>query len=146
MKWFIMLFKNCDLNSLFKNVRPNLCKLVSHILKLFFLRCLLNFSFTTIGMFYFSYQQLAAKSIRFCSATVANYIWKERQLYFDFSPCRDVREYKSRVESYSREILRKEAQIKELQNRLENGEGSKSQNLFFCSTAKSTSSSSTISF
>jgi hypothetical protein len=39
---------------------------------------------------------------------------------------RDVREYKSRVESYSRELLRKEAQIKELQNRLENGEGSES--------------------
>ena len=43
---------------------------------------------------------------------------------------RDVREYKSRVESYSRELLRKEAQIKELQNRLENGEGSESAFIF----------------
>ena len=41
-------------------------------------------------------------------------------LYF-----RDVREFKSRVDSYSREMLRKEAQIKDLQARLENGEGSK---------------------
>lgn len=38
---------------------------------------------------------------------------------------RDVREYKTRVDSYSREMLRKEQQIKELQSRLENGEGSK---------------------
>ena len=38
---------------------------------------------------------------------------------------RDIREYKSRVESYSREMLRKEAQVRELQSRLENGEGSK---------------------
>ena len=38
---------------------------------------------------------------------------------------RDIREYKSRVESYSREMLRKEAQVRDLQQRLENGEGSK---------------------
>ena len=35
---------------------------------------------------------------------------------------RDTREFKSRVESYAREMLRKEQQIKELQARLENGE------------------------
>ena len=38
---------------------------------------------------------------------------------------RDIREYKSRVESYSREMLRKEAQIRDMQQRLENGDGSK---------------------
>ena len=38
---------------------------------------------------------------------------------------RDIREYKSRVESYSREMLRKEAQVRDLQQRLENGDGSK---------------------
>ncbi len=38
---------------------------------------------------------------------------------------RDVSDFKSRVDSYSREILRKEAQIRDLQARLENGEGSK---------------------
>ena len=41
-------------------------------------------------------------------------------------PCRDVREFKTRVDSYSREILRKESLIKDLQTRLENGEGSES--------------------
>merc|ERR1719361_1139141 len=35
----------------------------------------------------------------------------------------DIREYKSRVESYSREMLRKEAQIRDMTQRLENGEG-----------------------
>ena len=39
--------------------------------------------------------------------------------------CRDVREFKSRVDAYSREMLRKESQIKDLQARLENGDGSK---------------------
>lgn len=39
--------------------------------------------------------------------------------------CRDIREYKSRVESYSREMLRKEGQVRDLQQRLENGEGKK---------------------
>ena len=38
---------------------------------------------------------------------------------------REIREYKSRVESYSREMLRKEAQVRDLTQRLENGEGSK---------------------
>ena len=32
-------------------------------------------------------------------------------------------EYKGRVESYSREMLRKESQIKELQGRIETGDG-----------------------
>ena len=47
---------------------------------------------------------------------------------------REIREYKSRVESYSREMLRKEAQVRDLTQRLENGEGSKlkfSRNYFF---------------
>ena len=35
----------------------------------------------------------------------------------------DIREYKARVESYSREMLRKEAQIRDMQQRLENGDG-----------------------
>jgi len=35
----------------------------------------------------------------------------------------EIREYKSRVESYSREMLRKEAQVRDLTQRLENGEG-----------------------
>ena len=45
---------------------------------------------------------------------------------------REIREYKSRVESYSREMLRKEAQVRDLTQRLENGEGSKliSHNFF----------------
>ena len=34
-------------------------------------------------------------------------------------------EYKGRVESYSREMLRKESQIKELQGRIETGDGCK---------------------
>ena len=34
-------------------------------------------------------------------------------------------DYKGRVESYSREMLRKESQIKELQTRMETGDGSK---------------------
>ena len=38
---------------------------------------------------------------------------------------RDTRDYKSRIEAYSREMLRKEAQIKDLQSRVENGDGSK---------------------
>ena len=37
---------------------------------------------------------------------------------------RDVSDYKTRVDAYSREILRKEATIRDLQARLENGEGS----------------------
>jgi hypothetical protein len=44
---------------------------------------------------------------------------------------RDVREYKSRVESYSRDLLRKEAQIKELQVRLDNGDGSKFHRFYY---------------
>merc|ERR1719367_2233929 len=36
----------------------------------------------------------------------------------------DTRDYKSRIEAYSREMLRKEAQIKDLQSRVENGDGS----------------------
>ena len=32
-------------------------------------------------------------------------------------------EYKGRVESYSREVLRKESQIKELQGRIDTGDG-----------------------
>ena len=43
---------------------------------------------------------------------------------------RDIREYKSRVESYSREMLRKEAQIRDMTQRLENGDGSKF--ILFC--------------
>lgn len=38
---------------------------------------------------------------------------------------RDVRDYKSRIEAYSREMLRKEAQLKDLQSRVDNGDGSK---------------------
>ena len=38
--------------------------------------------------------------------------------------CRDTREFKARVDSYSREMLRKEAQIRDLQTRLDQGEGS----------------------
>ena len=44
---------------------------------------------------------------------------------FSILPIRDMREYKSRVESYSREMLRKESQIKELQGRIESGDGCK---------------------
>ena len=51
-----------------------------------------------------------------------NCIEFEFGIFFVF---RDIREYKSRVESYSREMLRKEAQVRDLQQRLENGEGSK---------------------
>ena len=51
-------------------------------------------------------------------------------LYFQCFFFRDIREYKSRVESYSREMLRKEAQIRDMTQRLENGDGSKSI-LFF---------------
>ena len=36
-----------------------------------------------------------------------------------------MNEYKGRVESYSRECLRKESQIKELQGRIETGDGCK---------------------
>ena len=36
---------------------------------------------------------------------------------------RDMVEYKGRVESYSREVLRKESQIKELQGRIDTGDG-----------------------
>lgn len=36
-------------------------------------------------------------------------------------------DYKGRVESYSREMLRKESQIKELQTRMETGDGSEYQ-------------------
>ena len=39
-----------------------------------------------------------------------------------------MKEYKSRVESYSREMLRKESQIKELQGRIEIGDGCKYHN------------------
>merc|ERR1719228_2111492 len=35
---------------------------------------------------------------------------------------KDMNEYKGRVESYSREVLRKESQIKELQGRIETGD------------------------
>ena len=38
---------------------------------------------------------------------------------------RDMVEYKGRVESYSREMLRKESQIKDLQTRMETGDGCK---------------------
>ena len=38
-------------------------------------------------------------------------------------------DYKGRVESYSREMLRKESQIKELQTRMETGDGCKYQNI-----------------
>ena len=38
---------------------------------------------------------------------------------------RDMKDYKSRVESYSREMLRKDSQIKELQGRIETGDGCK---------------------
>ena len=38
-------------------------------------------------------------------------------------------DYKGRVESYSREMLRKESQIKEMQTRLETGDGCKYQNI-----------------
>ena len=37
-----------------------------------------------------------------------------------------MNEYKGRMESYSREVLRKEAQIKDLQGRIESGDGCKS--------------------
>ena len=40
-------------------------------------------------------------------------------------------DYKGRVESYSREMLRKESQIKELQTRVETGDGCKYQNINF---------------
>ena len=39
-----------------------------------------------------------------------------------------MNEYKGRVESYSRECLRKESQIKELQGRIETGDGCKYHN------------------
>ena len=39
-------------------------------------------------------------------------------------------DYKGRVESYSREMLRKESQIKELQSRMETGDGSKYYSYF----------------
>ena len=51
-----------------------------------------------------------------------------REHFFSFF--RDIREYKSRVESYSREMLRKEAQIRDMTQRLENGDGSKF--ILFC--------------
>ena len=56
----------------------------------------------------------------FLPLTCSLYLW----LFF-----REIREYKSRVESYSREMLRKEAQCRDLQQRLENGEGSKCINV-----------------
>ena len=40
-------------------------------------------------------------------------------------------DYKGRVESYSREMLRKESQIKELQTRMETGDGCKYQNIIY---------------
>ena len=40
-------------------------------------------------------------------------------------------DYKGRVESYSREMLRKESQIKEMQTRLETGDGCKYQNIVY---------------
>jgi len=40
---------------------------------------------------------------------------------------KDMIEYKGRVESYSREMLRKESQIKELQGRIETGDGCRSK-------------------
>jgi hypothetical protein len=141
-----MLFKNCDLNSVFKNVRPNLCTLVSHILKLFFCDVCSTFHFPQSECSIFHINSWQQNRLGFVQLKLPITFEKNNNFISNFFPFRDVREYKSRVESYSREILRKEAQIKELQNRLENGEGSKSQNLFFCSTAKSTSSSSTLSF
>ena len=41
-------------------------------------------------------------------------------------------DYKGRVESYSREMLRKESQIKELQTRMETGDGCKYQHFSLC--------------
>ena len=38
---------------------------------------------------------------------------------------RDMKDYKSRVESYSREMLRKDSQIKDLQGRIDGGDGCK---------------------
>ena len=52
-------------------------------------------------------------------------------MYFFKIFFREIREYKSRVESYSREMLRKEAQCRDLQQRLENGEGSKLYFIYF---------------
>ena len=40
-------------------------------------------------------------------------------------------DYKGRVESYSREMLRKESQIKELQSRMETGDGCEYQHLLY---------------
>ena len=40
-------------------------------------------------------------------------------------------DYKGRVESYSREMLRKESQIKEMQTRLETGDGCKYQHIVY---------------
>lgn len=39
--------------------------------------------------------------------------------------CRDVREFKQRYENMSRENMRKEKQLRDLQSRLESGEGCK---------------------
>ena len=52
-------------------------------------------------------------------------------LILNFYCHRDVRDYKSRIDAYSREMLRKEAQIKDLQTRVDNGDGSKLFVAFF---------------
>lgn len=49
---------------------------------------------------------------------------------FMFSQCRDLRETRQRYDSVGSDMKRKEMQIRELQQRLENGEGCKS-NLYF---------------
>ena len=56
-------------------------------------------------------------------------IKSQNQLVLCSAASRDVREFKTRVDSYSREMLRKEAQIRDLQTRLDQGEGSE-----YCST------------
>ena len=48
---------------------------------------------------------------------------------------RDMKDYKSRVESYSREMLRKDSQIKELQGRIETGDGCKYYITFHLTTS-----------
>ena len=59
--------------------------------------------------------KLIARSTDFCTHTFSC-------LLHDALP-RDMVEYKGRVESYSREVLRKESQIKELQGRIDTGDG-----------------------
>ena len=59
--------------------------------------------------------KLIGRSTDFCTHTFSC-------LLHDALP-RDMVEYKGRVESYSREVLRKESQIKELQGRIDTGDG-----------------------